>query len=52
MTCQTCIHRLDVTLWGLWMATGCRMGLVIRCQCDKHQKPAAGLIQQKENKND
>ena len=26
MTCQTCIHRLDVTLWGLWMATGCRVG--------------------------
>ena len=39
MTCQTCIHRLDVTLWGLWMATGCRLGLVIRYQCDKHQSP-------------
>ena len=25
MTCQTCIHRLDVTLWGLWLSTGCRM---------------------------
>ena len=24
-TCQTCIHRLGVTLWGLWMATGCRV---------------------------
>jgi hypothetical protein len=36
-TCQTCIHRLDVTLWGCWLATGCRVGLVIRCQCNKHQ---------------
>ena len=39
MTCQTCIHRLDVTLRGYWLATGCRMGLVIRCQCEKHQGP-------------
>ncbi|MHB1199168.1 MAG: hypothetical protein ACYCZ6_06335 [Polaromonas sp.] len=28
MTCRTCIHRLDVTRWGLWLATGCRLGLV------------------------
>lgn len=33
-TCRTCINRLDVTLWGLWMATGCRAGLVLRCGCD------------------
>ena len=37
MTCQSCFHRLDVTLWGGWLATGCRLGLVIRCQCDKHK---------------
>lgn len=37
MTCQTCIHRLDVTLWGLWMATGCRVGLTIRACCADHQ---------------
>ncbi len=35
MTCQTCIHRLDVTLWGLWMATGCRVGLVLRYDCER-----------------
>ena len=35
MTCQTCIHRLDVTLWGYWLATGCRMGLALHCDCDK-----------------
>lgn len=39
MTCQTCIHRLNVALWGCWLATGCRVGLVIRCQLDKHQGP-------------
>ena len=39
VTCQSCIHRLDVTLWGYWLATGCRLGLVIRCRCDKHQGP-------------
>ena len=39
MTCQSCIHRLDVTLWGCWLATGCRMGLVIRRQCEKYQSP-------------
>jgi hypothetical protein len=43
MTCQTCIQRLDVTLWGCWLATGCRVGLVIRCQCDKHQSPPTFL---------
>ncbi len=37
MTCQRCIHRLDVTLWGCWLATGFRMGLVIRFQCEKYQ---------------
>ena len=36
MTCQTCIHRLDVTLWGLWLATGCRVGLVLRDGCLQH----------------
>lgn len=39
MTCQTCIHRLDVTLWGCWLASGCRMGLVVRGRCGKHQSP-------------
>ena len=39
MTCQTCIHRLDVTLWGLWLATGCRMGLVLRRGCPAHERP-------------
>lgn len=34
---QTCIHSLDVTLWGLWMATGCRVGLAIRACCVGHQ---------------
>lgn len=33
MTCQTCIHRLDVTLWGLWLATGCRRGFIVRGCC-------------------
>jgi hypothetical protein len=36
MTCQTCIHRLDVTLWGYWLATGCRVGLVICHGCPQH----------------
>ena len=22
ITCQTCIHRLDVTLWGYWLPFG------------------------------
>ena len=39
MTCQSCIHRLDVTLWGCWQASGCRLGLVVRGRCDKHQSP-------------
>jgi hypothetical protein len=37
MTCQSCIHRLDVTLWGCWLASGCRVGLVTGCRCDGHQ---------------
>ena len=37
MTCQSCIHRLDVTLWGCWLATGCRMGLVICANCQQHK---------------
>ncbi len=37
MTCQSCVNRLDVTLWGLWLATGCRMGLVIRANCQQHK---------------
>ena len=36
MTCHTCIHRMDVTLWGLWMATGCSVGLVICANCQQH----------------
>ena len=39
MTCQTCTHRLDVTLWGLWLATGCRVGLVLRRGCPAHERP-------------
>lgn len=39
VTCQSCLHRLDVTLWGCWLATGCRLGFAIRCRCDKHQGP-------------
>lgn len=34
MSCRTCIHRLDVTLWGCWLATGCRLGLVLRSACE------------------
>ena len=37
MTCQTCIHRLDVTLWGYCVATGCRMGLVVCASCPQHK---------------
>jgi hypothetical protein len=32
-TCESCAYRLDVTLWGLWLATGCRAGLVLRRGC-------------------
>ena len=39
MTCRTCIHRLDVTLWGCWLATGCRIGLVLRSACDEWAPP-------------
>jgi hypothetical protein len=35
MTCRTCKHRLDVTLWGCWLATGCRIGLVLRDESAK-----------------
>ena len=35
MTCQTCIHRLDVTLWGCWLATGCRVELAALRQLAK-----------------
>lgn len=28
-----CLHRLDVTLWGCWLATGCRLGLVLCYGC-------------------
>ena len=34
MTCRNCINRLDVTLWGLWLATGCRVWMVLRYYCD------------------
>ena len=37
MTCQSCIRRLRVTLWGCWLTTGCRMKLVIRCKCENYQ---------------
>ena len=36
MTGQACIHRLDVTLWGCWLATGCRLGLVLCDGCPLH----------------
>ncbi len=36
MTCQTYIHRLDVTLWGLWLATGCRLGQTLCQGCPLH----------------
>ena len=39
MTCQTCLRRLDVTLWGCWLATGCRVGLVICANCQQHKGP-------------
>lgn len=39
MTCRTCKHRLDVTLWGCWLATGCRIGLVLRTACDEWAPP-------------
>ena len=35
MTCRTCKHRLDVTLWGCWLATGCRIVRVLRTACDE-----------------
>ena len=43
MTCQTCIHRLDVTLWGYWMATGCKLGLVLRYDFPAHERPGGGV---------
>ncbi len=51
MTCQSCIHRLDVPLWGLWLAittlsdkpagTGAASWLRVQClqqsiQGDRH----------------
>lgn len=32
--CGNCRHRLDVTLWGLWMFTGCTRGLVLCARCN------------------
>ncbi len=37
MTCKDCFHRLDITLWGLWLATGCRVGLALCGSCPNHQ---------------
>lgn len=31
--CCTCAHRLNVTLWGLWLATGCRLAHPLRRHC-------------------
>lgn len=42
MTCQTCAYRLDVTLWGLWLLTVCRSGLVISGRCANHQPQECG----------
>jgi len=41
MTCQTCIHRLHVTFWGLWLATGCHLGHA----CAPSAPPIKELIQ-------
>ncbi len=44
MTCQTCIHRLDVTLWGLWLATGCRVGLLLCQGCPHHAEALVNVL--------
>ncbi len=31
--CHDCRHRLDVTLWGVWLASGCRLELVLCSAC-------------------
>lgn len=37
MNCEHCANRLDVTLWGVWLATGCRIALVLRTGCPSYQ---------------
>ena len=34
MTCRNFIHRLDVTLWGWQLETGCSIGLALRYGCN------------------
>ena len=36
MTCQTCANRLDVTLWGCWLASTCRVGVPLCADCQQH----------------
>ena len=33
MGCSNCRHRLDLTLWGVWLATGCRKWLPMAARC-------------------
>jgi hypothetical protein len=37
MSCERCAHRLDVSLWGVWLATGCRIAQVLRAGCPSYQ---------------
>lgn len=31
--CGNCRHRLDVTLWGIWLVTGCKLGRRLCAGC-------------------
>ena len=47
MNCRNCRHRLDVTLWGVWLATGCRLGLPMLARCDAYSAltgPPVGIF--------
>ena len=37
MTFQNCMHPLEVTLRGYWLATGSRVGLVICTNCQQYK---------------
>ena len=43
MTCQTCIHRLDVTLWGLLAGDRLPHGADYPLPVRQTPRPAAGL---------
>ena len=47
MSCRDCRHRLDMTLWGVWLASGCGKGLPLRIGCNAWSarlNPSAGLL--------